>query len=141
MRIRVTGICVEDDQILLLHQNSDGPRTWQLPGGKVEDGETLAEALVREMREETGLDIEVGRLLYLCDHTPAHVAHITFEVSRVGGTLGDIAGTDTQPIRSVQFVKLADLPGLGFTDRFTELAMSGFPGAGAYMGAKATIGL
>ena len=38
-------------------------RSWSLPGGKVEEGETLAAALVREMREETGLDVEPGRLL------------------------------------------------------------------------------
>jgi hypothetical protein len=41
----------------------------------------------------------------------------------------------------VEFVKLADLPTLGFTERFAELAMAGFPGAGSYMGSKASIGL
>jgi hypothetical protein len=46
---------------------------------------------------------------------PAHVVHITFEVVRVGGTLGAIeAGKDTRPIRGVEFVKLPELAGLGF---------------------------
>ena len=53
VRIRVTGILVEDGHILLLDQDTDGPRSYSLPGGKVEEGETLADALVREMREET----------------------------------------------------------------------------------------
>jgi len=138
---RVTGICIEDGQILLLNQDTDGPRSWSLPGGKVEDGETLAQALIREMAEETGLAVEVGRLLYLCDHVSAHVVHITFEVRRTGGAMGAVAGKDSRPIRGVQFVKLTDLPQLGFSDRFVQLCRSGFPGVGSYMGPKSAIGL
>jgi hypothetical protein len=41
----------------------------------------------------------------------------------------------------VEFVKLADLPSLGFTEKFGQLALAGFPGAGSYMGAKSNIGL
>jgi hypothetical protein len=41
----------------------------------------------------------------------------------------------------VEFVRLDGLASLGFGARFAELAMAGFPGAGSYMGAKASIGL
>ncbi|MFD8032680.1 NUDIX domain-containing protein [Streptomyces sp. NPDC059717] len=44
MHTRVTGILIEDGQILLLDQDTDRPRSWLLPGGKVENGETLADA-------------------------------------------------------------------------------------------------
>jgi ADP-ribose pyrophosphatase YjhB (NUDIX family) len=145
VHVRVTGVVIEEDRILLLNQDTDTGRSWSLPGGKVEEGEPLATALVREMREETGLDVEPGRLLYVCDHLPGngtHVVHLTFEARRTGGTVGAVTeGADIRPIRGVEFVKLADLPALGFSERFGELAMAGFPGAGSYMGPKANIGL
>lgn len=142
MRVRVTGIVIEDDRILLLNQSADGQRDWSLPGGKLEDGETLSEALTRELKEETGLDIEPGRLLYVCDHLPAQVVHMTFEARRVGGTIGDIkAGVDTTPIHGVEFVPVSKLTSLGFSEKFAELVTTGFPGAGSYMGPKSAIGL
>src|ERR1051325_3581626 len=144
MLVRVTGVMIEDGEILLLNQDTDSGRACSLPGGKVEAGEPIGDALVREMGEETGPDVVVGRLLYVCDHITdqVHVAHLTFESRRVGGVVGDVAvGLDSRPIRGVAFVKLSELAGLGFSDRFAGLAANGFPGAGSYMGAKANIGL
>lgn len=142
MHIRVTGIVIEDGRILLLDQDTDGPRSWSLPGGKVEPGERLAEALVRELREETGVVVEPGRLLYVCDNTSADVLHLTFEARRVGGALGAVTvGADTRPIRSVEFVDLAKLPEFGFSDTWVGLCRQGFPDAGSYVGPKSSIGL
>ena len=125
MRVRVTGIVIEDGRLLLLNQDTPNTgRSWSLPGGKLEEGETLAGALVREIKEETGLDVEPGRLLYVCDHLPGngtHVVHMTFEARRTGGTVGDIAsgaGHDPDPRRGVS--TRVQLTSLGFSDRFAD---------------------
>lgn len=141
MRVRVTAVVVVDGRVLLLKQDTGSGRSWSLPGGKVDPGETVREALVREMREETGLDVEMGRLLYVCDHPAAEMLHLTFETRVLGGRLGQIAGTDTRPIEAVEFVPVAELPEYGFTTRFRDLVAEGFPGAGSYLGLKANIGL
>jgi len=49
--------------LLIKRGHEPGAGLWSLPGGRVEPGETDAEALVREMREETGLVVVAGRLL------------------------------------------------------------------------------
>ncbi len=65
-RIRVAAAVIEAGRVLLVaHQFSNHPRAWLLPGGRVELGETLTEAAAREIREETGLEAEVGRVTHL----------------------------------------------------------------------------
>jgi 8-oxo-dGTP diphosphatase len=64
--IPCVGAIVKDGKGRLLlikrgHEPSAG--LWSLPGGRIEPGETDAEALVREMREETGLEVEAGPLI------------------------------------------------------------------------------
>jgi len=55
------GVCVKDGKVLLCR--GKGASSTYLPGGHIEFGETGAEALVREMKEETGLDSTAGKLL------------------------------------------------------------------------------
>lgn len=144
MIVRVTGLLIENKKILLLDQDTTEERSWSLPGGKVEPNESLETAMVREMKEETGLDVSVGDLLYVCDYiTPdTHVLHITFLVERTGGAIGVIdKAKDTREIRKVVFVPINDLFEYGFSQKFQELIKSDFPARGSYKGAKNNIGL
>jgi 8-oxo-dGTP diphosphatase len=87
------GILFDEGRILLSGNRwfSDRPPVWTLPGGRAEEGEGIAEALIREFKEETGLDIEVGDLAYIAESRSAVQRKLflvcAFQVSRLGGTL------------------------------------------------------
>jgi len=61
------GVCAADGKVLLC--KAKGGSSTYLPGGHIEFGETAAEALVREIKEESGQDVEVGRLLGVLENS------------------------------------------------------------------------
>lgn len=64
-RVRYQGAILRDDEILLIQhrEHATGRAYWIIPGGKREAGESEPACVVREMREETNLDVRVERLL------------------------------------------------------------------------------
>jgi ADP-ribose pyrophosphatase YjhB (NUDIX family) len=67
--VGVGAVVLHQDGRVLLIKRAHEPRKgeWSLPGGRVELGESLVDATRREIREETGLDIEVGPLIEVFD--------------------------------------------------------------------------
>ena len=55
-RIRVSAIIVKNNKVLLIHRRKQGREYWVFPGGGIEKGETPEEAIIREVKEETGLE-------------------------------------------------------------------------------------
>ena len=72
--VAVGGIVVNDDGKLLLVKNSYRG-IWEYPGGQVEIGENLIEALQREIREESGIEVEVGELFCISSNTCKYPGH------------------------------------------------------------------
>lgn len=73
--LTVRGIIKNEDKILIVKRHPKSrtdPEMWELPGGKVENGEHFADALVREIKEETSLDASVGDF---CDAVQNDYAH------------------------------------------------------------------
>ena len=144
--IRAAAILIEDGRILLVKQDLAITRHWEIPGGHLEYGEKLGDCLVRELKEETGLDVRAGDLLYVTDMIAgdkgAHVVDIAFLVERVVHGPGVLAWRHMDPhpsrssaaLREVRMVPLDELPALGFPPGFLQLAKAGFSGRGSYQG-------
>lgn len=70
MRRAVRAIIIKDDRLLIMHRNKFGTEYETLPGGNVEMGESLEQALIREISEETTVKFKNPRLVFL-DHAGA----------------------------------------------------------------------
>lgn len=55
--VRVSAIIIKNNKILLIHRKKNGEEYWVFPGGGVEDFETREEGLIREVKEETNLEV------------------------------------------------------------------------------------
>ncbi|MBB4686065.1 NUDIX hydrolase [Amycolatopsis jiangsuensis] len=111
----VGGIVVDDlGRLLLIQRGHDpGKGLWSLPGGRVEKGETDAEAVVRELREETGLDVTPHTLIGAV--VRGHYAINDYECTVSSGTL--TAGDDAADAR---WVDSAELVAMHTAGRLTE---------------------
>lgn len=86
----------QNGRILLTRRADNGQ--WCLPGGRMESGESAAEACEREVLEETGLSVRVKRLVGVYSHpdqlviypdgNKAHIVALHFEAELIGGELG-----------------------------------------------------
>jgi ADP-ribose pyrophosphatase YjhB (NUDIX family) len=85
--IRVAGLLIHKGSILMVEQGRGDDRYWLLPGGGVLFGETLSDALKRELREELGMRVGVQRLVAIVESISPdpqyakHVVHLVFEIS------------------------------------------------------------
>lgn len=111
----VGGCIFNEKGEVLLQRRGDSGR-WGFPGGAIEPGESIQQAAVREVKEETGLDVEVGRLIGIytdCDMEypngdKAHSICIGVEFKMLGGQLA----CDDAETLALQYFPLDEMPEL-----------------------------
>ena len=110
---------MRDGALLMVQRASDpGAGLWSLPGGRVEAGEFLADALVREVGEETGITVEVDGLAGIFEVPGKDLHYVILDFNARAGTNAEPkAGGDAADARWVPF---DEVPNLECTPRFVE---------------------
>lgn len=115
----VSALVVRDNKVLLVRRSKE-PYSgfWSLPGGAVELGETVREALVREVREETSVEVEPAEVLDVTDvirrdksSIPVHYVVVTFKAFYLDGfpaPSSDVSETGWFTLSEARSMQLTD---------------------------------
>ena len=143
--IRVGVLLEQDGKILTVRHGHDDPEKeyWVLPGGGLEPGETPAEGAIREMREETCLDVRVERLAivhdqafqgerqlslyFLCAVESGEMVMSAELVKKAGEFRNELVWVTPEELARQRFFPERLLP------RLVEGVARGFPGEGVYL--------
>ena len=124
--VGVGAIIRHQDRLVLIRRDQEPARGyWTFPGGAVELGESLEDAVRREVLEETGLYVQLGDVAAVIDHVARdevgavryHFVIVDYHARPVGGTLQP--GSDVSDAR---WATLEDLDGLQMTEKAAALA-------------------
>jgi 8-oxo-dGTP diphosphatase len=124
-RVGSGGVILDEQgRIALVHRiNDPEAATWSIPGGKVELYETVEEALVREIREELGVETEIDRLLCISNFIDRdHGVHWVSPIYLLRLLAGEIRNMEPDKARQVGWFALDDLPHP--LAQFTQVALA-----------------
>lgn len=121
--IVTAAVMLREDTVLLAQRRADGllGGLWEFPGGKVEPGETLPECLIREIREELGVEIEVGAEIGTYRHAYTHFK-VTLHAFCCNLQAGEPAALQAADVRWVPLTELLTFP-MGKIDRQISLRL------------------
>jgi 8-oxo-dGTP diphosphatase len=130
-RLAAYAVIVDGDRVLLSWWNGEGHGEpgWSLPGGGVDLPETTEQGVLREVREETGFEVELTRLLAVDSHLVGpsqrlretdrwlRSLRVLYTARVVGGSLGTLeVGGSTDYAEWVPIASMPDLPRAGIVD-------------------------
>jgi len=105
----IAGVCVVKDNKILMVQEGWGnfKGMWNMPAGKLEEGENIFDGAIREMKEETGYDVKLTGLVDIknCIFSDMHHVLINFQAEIVGGGVN----FDADEIMNVKFLDLKEV--------------------------------
>jgi 8-oxo-dGTP diphosphatase len=135
--VGVGAVLIHEGRVLLIRRGKEPLRgRWVVPGGTVELGETLEQALVREVEEETGLVVKPREVVAVfdriqrdADRVEYHYVIVDYLCDYVAGQAR--AGSDAE---AVALVARADLPAYDLPEKALEVVEDGFRRAGAGLG-------
>jgi 8-oxo-dGTP diphosphatase len=119
-KLVVAAFIVREDKILICQRTEDQtmPLQWEFPGGKVEPGEDLKDALHRELEEELGIDAVIGRKTAAVQHTYTGGSSVELYFFRVDHFEGEI---ENRIFRDVRWVERKELPTYDFLEADIKL--------------------
>jgi ADP-ribose pyrophosphatase YjhB (NUDIX family) len=141
----VAALVLLDGSVVTVRHRAGSATYHLLPGGGVGWGETLADALVREVREETGLAVSVAQLLFVNDTIDPsghrHVVNLTFRANAIGGQITE--KPEDARVEAVDLVAVEELEKLDFRPpmaRELRRAIEGGAPQTEYLGSLFTAG-
>lgn len=93
--VRTSAIILRGNKILLIHRKKEGEEYWVFPGGGVEDTETSEEGIVREVKEETNLDVLECKLAFMA-YNEASKKEEPFYLCMVSENIPEIIGEEKE---------------------------------------------
>ncbi len=116
--IGVGAIVVRDGSLLMVRRGREpGKDLWSIPGGRLEHGEYIVDAIKREVREETGLEVDVGDLMGILELPRDDHLVILDHRATVVGDPSPTAGDDAAEVR---WVPLEEIDALECTPHFAD---------------------
>lgn len=126
-RIRVAGILIENDKILLIQHSKNDKKYWLIPGGGNDWGESTKEAVIREYKEETNIDIKVDKFLFFSEtispDKSRHVLNLFYSVHRENKNDEVIKLGDEAVLSDLKFFKKNELENLTIYPNIKENLM------------------
>ena len=117
IEISGAGVLLEKNKILLANHFKENQSYWVLPGGQVEFMENLRNTVVREVLEESGLQVKAGKFLFFQEiilKNKRHILNFYFLLARKGGRLVKVA---EETLRGVKFIPVKNLKKIDFRPR------------------------